>query len=55
MTVEKTEVTTLPAIAFEQRPGCPRMYVTAAKAADILEWADAPRASVNLMALYQRA
>jgi DGQHR domain-containing protein len=31
------------------------MYITAARATDILEWADAPRATVDLMALYQRA
>lgn len=31
------------------------MYVTAVPANDILEWADAPRATVDLMALYQRA
>jgi len=31
------------------------MFVTAARASEILEWADAPRASVDLMALYQRA
>jgi DGQHR domain-containing protein len=46
---------TFPAVGFAQRPGSPRMYVTAAKANEILEWADAPRASVDLMALYQRA
>ncbi|MGV0718630.1 hypothetical protein ABQE93_24825 [Mycolicibacterium sp. XJ662] len=55
MRTDRMDVTTLSAVAFEQRPGAPRMYVTAAKASEILEWADAPRASVDLMALYQRA
>lgn len=51
----RKEVATLNAIGFQQRPGSPRMYVAAARASDILDWADAPRASVDLMALYQRA
>ncbi|WP_175282015.1 DGQHR domain-containing protein [Prescottella equi] len=48
-------VANLQAIAFEQQPGSPRMFVTAAPASSILQWADAPRASADLMALYQRA
>lgn len=31
------------------------MYVAAARARDILKWADAPRSSADLMAMYQRA
>lgn len=52
---DRTDIANFPAVGFTQRPDSPTMYVTAVKAADILGWADAPRASVDLMALYQRA
>lgn len=55
MPADRIDVATFPAVGFVQRPGSPRMYVTAVPANDILEWADAPRATVDLMALYQRA
>lgn len=46
---------TYQAIAIEQQPGAPMMYVLGVAADELLEWSDVPSAKADYMAGYQRA